>query len=112
MFNKKAQVGETITWLVATLVIVLVLVFFIFGASMLADTKSLKKVFKEGFTSKAVFIGDDLFLRKSVISYFSLDDISKKKLLDKKMSSLEKEGMFRLSYNETKKQIKGRLEKI
>ena len=37
--NKKAQVGDTITWVVATLVIVFVLLISIYASSLLSKTK-------------------------------------------------------------------------
>ncbi len=39
--NKKAQVGETMTWIVATLVIIGTLLVFIYGSIFLANSKSL-----------------------------------------------------------------------
>ena len=41
MLNKKAQIGETLTWIIATLIIIGVLVLFIYSSSLLAKTKSL-----------------------------------------------------------------------
>ena len=40
--NRKAQVGETITWIIATIVLIVILMVFIFISSTLAKTKSLK----------------------------------------------------------------------
>jgi hypothetical protein len=40
--NKKAQVGETMTWIVATLVIVGVLLVFVYASIALAKAKSVK----------------------------------------------------------------------
>jgi hypothetical protein len=40
--NKKAQVGETMTWIVATLIIVAVLLTFIYASVALAKAKSVK----------------------------------------------------------------------
>jgi len=39
--NKKAQVGETLTWIVATLVIIGTLLLFIYGSVALAKSKSI-----------------------------------------------------------------------
>ena len=41
MLNKKAQVSETMTWIVATLIIVVVLIIFIFISSSFAKAKNL-----------------------------------------------------------------------
>lgn len=42
MKNKRAQVGETVTWVIATIILIIVLIVFIFISSTLAKTKSLK----------------------------------------------------------------------
>jgi biopolymer transport protein ExbD len=36
MLNKRAQVGETMTWVVATVIILVMLVIFIYASSILA----------------------------------------------------------------------------
>jgi len=63
--NKKAQVGETITWFIATIAIVLILIFFTFGASYLAKAKNTLS-FGENAFSKAQYRGDDIYLKKSI----------------------------------------------
>lgn len=45
--NKKGQTGETITWIVATFIIIAILVIGIYTASVLGKTKSIKE--KESF---------------------------------------------------------------
>lgn len=45
--NKKAQIGETITWVVATLIIIFILVSSVYIAILLGKTKSI-----ESFDSK------------------------------------------------------------
>lgn len=42
--NKKAQLGETLTWIVATLVILGVLLIFIYASLVLAKAKSLNSI--------------------------------------------------------------------
>lgn len=42
MINKKAQVGESITWVVATIIVVVLLIIFIYASILLSKTKSLK----------------------------------------------------------------------
>jgi len=37
--SKKAQVGETVTWIVATIVLIAILLIFIFASSILAKSK-------------------------------------------------------------------------
>lgn len=40
--NKKAQVGEFLTWVIATIVLIVVLIIFIYASSILSATKYLK----------------------------------------------------------------------
>ncbi|MEK6832511.1 MAG: hypothetical protein AABY32_00560 [Nanoarchaeota archaeon] len=40
--NKKAQIGESITWVIATIILIVVLIIFIYASIALAKTKSLK----------------------------------------------------------------------
>lgn len=40
--NKKAQVGETMTWVVATIVIIVILILTIYVALILAKTKAIE----------------------------------------------------------------------
>jgi len=42
-FRKRAQVGDTLTWFVATLIIVILLIVFVYVASALAGTKKVVK---------------------------------------------------------------------
>lgn len=65
MYNKKGQVGETITWIVATVAIVVILMFFIFGSSLLGGTKSILK-YRPNLISNSVSMGDNILLKKSV----------------------------------------------
>jgi hypothetical protein len=40
--NKKAEIGETITWVVATLIIIAALIIFLFLSSLLAKIKTIE----------------------------------------------------------------------
>jgi hypothetical protein len=42
MTNKRGQVGETITWVVATIFLIAILLLFIYSAIAMAKAKSLK----------------------------------------------------------------------
>jgi len=42
--NKRAQVGETLTWIVATIIIIVVLLVFIYASIALGKTKSVHKI--------------------------------------------------------------------
>lgn len=101
---KKGQIGETTTWLVATILIVVILLFFIFGSSLLATTKSLKP-FKEALFSDSGIGSEDIILKKSIITYYAIQEKSIKRKIDFKLIELEKEGEFNLKVNETKIKI-------
>jgi len=42
--NKKAQVGETLTWIIATLIIIITLIIFIYASSVLPKEHISPKV--------------------------------------------------------------------
>jgi uncharacterized protein (UPF0333 family) len=42
MKNKRGQIGESITWVVATIILIVILIVFIYASIVLSKTKSLK----------------------------------------------------------------------
>lgn len=74
MLNRKGQVGEIITWVVATVIIVVILILFVYASSILAQktkvikVKSLKIDFKEDV---------DLLETKTEIVYLLSSDKNK-----------------------------------
>lgn len=44
--SKKAQVGESVTWIIATLIIVMILLIFIYASVILGKTKNIKRDIK------------------------------------------------------------------
>lgn len=42
IINKKGQVGESITWIIATIVLIVVLLIFIYASLALSKTKAFK----------------------------------------------------------------------
>ncbi|MCX6749426.1 MAG: hypothetical protein NTW17_01625 [Candidatus Pacearchaeota archaeon] len=65
--NKRAQMGETITWVVATVIIIAVLIFSIYLASLLANTRKTL-VFASEERS------EDIVMEKSLFAYFLADE--------------------------------------
>lgn len=107
--SKKAQVGETVTWFIATIVIVLILMFFTFGASYLAKAKGVLD-YSESVLSKALYEGDDIYLKKTIYSQLTADaqgvfDIGK--YIEKK----DDKGEFEIQVNTTSKRIRGNFNK-
>ncbi|MFH1787233.1 MAG: hypothetical protein ABH811_00350 [archaeon] len=65
MFNKKAQVGETITWFVATIIIIVILAIAIFIVS--------SRIFENDKVLKVEKIDSDLLVTKSLLGYLLTD---------------------------------------
>lgn len=105
MKNKKGQTGETLTWIVATIIIIVLLAFFLFGSSLLGKTKIITNKFRETLTSKQTFEGSDLFLKKSLFTYTSLGTGSDKTSIDRFLYNLSLQGYFNLNYNSTRDEI-------
>ena len=61
--NKKAQIGETMTWIIATIVIVVILIVSIYVTSLLAQTR--KVIPYQDFERE-----NDLIMEKSLFAYF------------------------------------------
>jgi hypothetical protein len=107
MSNKKAQIGETLTWLIATIIIVAILIFFIFGASVFGQTKNVGN-FKDSLFSDIVFHGDDIFLKKSLFTYYSINSEDDREMIMYELKKWESEGKFDLKLNETQLEISRR----
>jgi len=73
--NRKAQIGETMTWVVATLIIIVILIISVYASFLLAQTR--KKIFVE--TERE----DDLLMEKSLFAYFLADDTKKNIILNR-----------------------------
>ncbi len=78
--NKKAQVGETLTWIVATLVIIGTLLIFVYGSILLAKSKSIGSGdIDNKIKSKVVNLDVDWMDNKNEIA-FSLNQDNKDKI--------------------------------
>jgi len=69
--DKKAQIGETITWLVATVIIIVILIFSIFIAGFVGKDKEFQILPKK-----------DLLATKSLSGYLLTQDDSGKKVFE------------------------------
>ncbi|GBE19806.1 hypothetical protein BMS3Abin17_00535 [archaeon BMS3Abin17] len=43
MPNKKAQIGETMTWVVATIIVIVTLIIFIYASTLLGKTSEITR---------------------------------------------------------------------
>jgi len=93
--KNKGQVGETMTWVVATIIIIAILIISIYAASILANTKKTLLYQKEKTES-------DLLMEKSLFAYF-LSDGEKKNLIYNKLKQQE----FSVDLNDKRDEIKG-----
>jgi len=107
--NKKAQIGSTLTWLIATLIIVFILFVFVIISTGLGASKKIID-YRLGLTSTAIHLNNDIFLTKSVITYFQLKkDSIEQKALNLNLQKLEEEGNFEGSLDSRKAEIQWRL---
>ena len=107
MLNKKGQVGSTVTWIVATLIIIVMLIFFIFGSSVLAESKKLSK--KKGSIFSRDDLGQrDLFLEKSIFTYYKFDSEARINFY-LELEKLFEEGFFLEPLDEKRTEIGGEM---
>lgn len=99
MKNKKAQISDTFAWAVATILIVVLIIGFIFISSMLANTRILKGDFKNSLFSKSISDKTDLSLTKSLITYYTMKEDTVKKTLDKELKKMNSTLIFKGNYD-------------
>lgn len=90
MFNKNAQIGETVTWVVATIVIIVILGFSIFIAASLSGGSAGQLYSKDK--------EKDLVATKSIISFLSEQsnlDLIETSLINNDCDSLKNDVKFR-----------------
>lgn len=98
-FGKKAQAAETMTWVVATLIIIFILLVSVFLSAQIAKTKKSVNYFQE--LNQQNILEDDLLMQESVFAYFSISQ-DKKSLIYNKLELLDKQKKF---YSDFKNKI-------
>jgi len=69
--NKKAQIGESITWTAATLILIAILLIFIYASIILSGTKSFE-------SPKEISSGDSVnWIEAKTILAYTLNDKNK-----------------------------------
>ncbi|MCX6750367.1 MAG: hypothetical protein NTZ83_02835 [Candidatus Pacearchaeota archaeon] len=66
MINKKGQVGESVTWIIATIVLIAILLIFIYISVALSKAKSLEVSLKEGSGDSADWINSKTQMAYSI----------------------------------------------
>lgn len=69
IINKKSQVADTMTWIIATIIVVVILFIFILISSLLAKTKSIESFTKKLFSSDGSEEGVDWIGNKTSFAY-------------------------------------------
>jgi cell division protein FtsB len=77
IFNKKAQVGETLTWAIATLIIIVVLIVFIYASVGMAKTKG---VFSKSTDSEEASAGQSEWITLKNALAFSVNNKNQKEI--------------------------------
>jgi biopolymer transport protein ExbD len=68
MINKRGQVGESVTWIVATIVLIVILIIFIYASVVLSKAKSFEVSLKKGSEDSADWINSKTELAYSISS--------------------------------------------
>ncbi len=75
MLNKKAQVSEIMSWVIATIIIISILLLFVYASSLLAQKTKIVKVKSLKIDSEQEV---DLIATKNLIAYSSASGSEKK----------------------------------
>jgi hypothetical protein len=103
--NKKGQISDTVTWVVATIIILVVLIFFLVGASLLADTKNIQK-YRPTLTSlSSIHEEVDSSMLKSIFTCLKIEDTKEKLLFYQVLVEQEEEGKFLESLESKKSEV-------
>lgn len=68
MINKKGQVGESVTWIVVTILLIVILLVFIYAATALAKVKSLKTDIKANLGDSVDWVSSKTQMAYSISS--------------------------------------------
>jgi predicted PurR-regulated permease PerM len=66
--DKKGQVGETITWVIATIILIVILLVFIFASIALSKLKSLNMTLKDSSENSVDWINSKTQMAYSINS--------------------------------------------
>lgn len=100
--NKKGQTSEAMTWIVATLIIIVLLGISLYAASLLSKLKIIDYE-KEDMTQ-------DRVMEESLFAYFSVQDSLVRERIFNDLEKMSKEGKFYSDFNSKFQQIKFNLE--
>jgi len=87
--NKHAQIGETMTWVGATVAIIIILIFSLFISVKMGESKKIVQGVKGIFTGEYE-LTQNLLESKSVFAYFLIENEEQKQLLYDKVQGKDK----------------------
>ncbi|MEK6817623.1 MAG: hypothetical protein AABX80_02370 [Nanoarchaeota archaeon] len=103
MLNKRAQASEAMTWVVATLIIIVLLGISIYAASFLSKSKVIDY--------KTEDRSQDIVMEESLFSYFLVQDSVFQNKIFESLEKMSQEEKFYEDFNSKFQQIKFNLEK-
>lgn len=103
MLNKKGQTSEAMTWIAATLIIIVLLGISLYASSLLSKLKIIDYE-KEDRTQ-------DIVMEESLFAYFLIQDFSVQKKVFENLEKINQEEKFYADFNSKFQQIKFNLEK-
>ena len=101
--NKKGQTSEAMTWIVATLIIIVLLGISLYAASFLSKSKVVNYKTEER--------SQDIVMEESLFSYFLVQDSVLQKKIFENLEKMDREEKFYEDFNSKFQQIKFNLEK-
>ena len=103
IFNKRGQASESMTWIAATLIIIVLLGISIYAASLLSKLKIIDYETEERT--------HDIVMEESLFSYFLVQDSVFQKKIFENLEKMDREEKFYEDFNSKFQQIKFNLEK-
>ena len=103
MLNKRGQTSEAMTWIVATLIIIVLLGISIYATSLLSKLKIIDYGTEER--------SQDVVMEESLFSYFSIKDSTVQEKVFESLEKMSQEEKFYEDFDSKFTQIKFNLEK-
>ena len=107
--GNKAQMGETMTWVVATLVIIILLSISIYAATMFAKTRIVNYADVSSFSENNLK-SYDILMDKSLFAYFISSEDSGKNILEN-LNKMDNSKLFYADFNLRFEELKGEIGK-
>lgn len=101
--NQRGQTSEAMTWIVATLIIIVLLGISIYASSLLSKLRITNYEKENRF--------QDVIMEESLFAYFSVQDSSVQEKIFNELEKMSQEEKFYSDFNSKFAQIKFNLEK-